>query len=117
MRPVIELVECTKTYRTGAEGTQALRGVDLTIGEGEFVAITGPSGSGKSTLMHIIGLLDSLTSGTYLLNGRDVSQISRSRQAEIRNQEIGFVFHQFNLLPRTTVLGNVLLPTVYGNIA
>ena len=114
--PLIDLQDVTKIYRSGEQGTQALRGVSLTIHAGEFVAIAGPSGSGKSTLMHIIGLLDSLTSGTYLLHGLDVSRISRSRQAEIRNREIGFVFQQFNLLPRTTVLGNVLLPTVYGSL-
>jgi putative ABC transport system ATP-binding protein len=115
MQPLIELHDATKTYPTGMEGTQALRGVGLTISRGEFVAITGPSGSGKSTLMHIIGLLDVLSDGRYLLDGRDVSRISKGRQAEIRNREIGFVFQQFNLLPRATVLENVLLPTIYGS--
>lgn len=113
---VIELHGITKSYKTGDEITRALDHVTLEIGDGEFVAIMGPSGSGKSTMMHIIGLLDLPSSGEYLLDGRDVSSISRSTQAEIRNQKIGFVFQQFNLLPRTTVLDNVLLPTIYGKL-
>jgi putative ABC transport system ATP-binding protein len=115
MQPLIELRQVTKTYQWGPEKLQALKGIDLTVARGEFVAITGPSGSGKSTLMHILGLLDTLTAGTYLLDGQDVTRISKGRQAEIRNKEIGFVFQQFNLLPRATVLENVLLPTVYTN--
>lgn len=115
MQPLIELRQATKTYQTGPEKLHALKGVSLTIARGEFVAITGPSGSGKSTLMHILGLLDTLTHGTYLLDGQDVSRLSGSRQAEIRNREIGFVFQQFNLLPRATVLENVLLPAIYDN--
>lgn len=113
---VIKLEKIHKTYKTGGEETVALNSLDLEIQKGEFVAIMGPSGSGKSTLMHIIGLLDIPTSGKYILNGKDVSKISKNKQAKIRNQEIGFVFQQFNLLPRTTVLDNVLLPTIYGSI-
>lgn len=113
---VIELLDITKTYRTGEEDSLALNGVNLTIKDGEFVAIMGPSGSGKSTMMHIIGLLDKSTSGKYILDGEDVSILTKSQQAKIRNQKIGFVFQQFNLLPRTTVLDNVLLPTIYGNL-
>ncbi len=112
----IELTDIRKLYRTGDEDTAALDGVDLAVKKGEFVAIMGPSGSGKSTLMHIIGLLDRPTSGLYKLDGQDVSTISKRKQAEIRNQKIGFVFQQFNLLPRTSVLENVLLPTIYGKV-
>lgn len=112
---VIELKDIGKSYQTGDEPTYALRGVNIAIQKGEFVAIMGPSGSGKSSLMHIIGLLDEPTSGSYKLDGVDVSKLSKNRQATIRNQEIGFVFQQFNLLPRTSVLDNVLLPTIYGN--
>lgn len=113
---VIELQAIRKIYKTGDEDTVALDGVSLTIEQGDFVAIMGPSGSGKSTLMHILGLLDKPTSGAYLLDGMDVSKLSKRRQAQIRNDKIGFVFQQFNLLPRTTVLENVLLPTIYGKI-
>jgi putative ABC transport system ATP-binding protein len=112
----IELHGITKIYQTGDEDTAALQGVDLTVKKGEFVAIMGPSGSGKSTLMHIIGLLDRPTDGVYRLDGQDVSTLSKRKQAQIRNREIGFVFQQFNLLPRTSVLENVLLPTLYGKI-
>ena len=114
--PAIELSDISKVYRNGDEDTAALRHVSLTVQPGEFVAIMGPSGSGKSTMMHIIGLLDRPTSGTYLLDGQDVSRLGGRRQAVIRNQKIGFVFQQFNLLPRTSVLDNVLLPTIYGQI-
>lgn len=113
---VIEIKELKKVYKTGGEKTAALDGVNLTVQEGEFVAIMGPSGSGKSTMMHILGLLDVPTSGTYLLKGKEVSKLSKGKQAEIRNKEIGFVFQQFNLLPRTSVMENVLLPTIYGRI-
>jgi len=113
---VIELNNIAKIYKTGEENTTALGGVSLKVGKGEFVAIMGPSGSGKSTLMHIIGLLDRPTSGDYLLNGKNVSKLSGSKQSDIRNSEIGFVFQQFNLLPRTSVLDNVLLPTIYGRV-
>ena len=115
-QPVIELKNIAKIYTDGGEDTQALNGINLEIQKGEFVAIMGPSGSGKSTLMHIIGLLDKPTSGTYLLNGQNVSKISGSKQSDIRNSEIGFVFQQFNLLPRTSVLDNVLLPTIYSSL-
>jgi len=114
MSNVIELKGITKVYRTGDEDTIALKNIDLTISNGEFVAIMGASGSGKSTLMHILGLLDKPSSGKYILDDKDVSRLSMSNQATIRNQQIGFVFQQFNLLPRTTVLNNVLLPTIYG---
>lgn len=113
---VIELKDISKIYKSGDEDTIALKNINLTINKGDFVAIMGPSGSGKSTLMHIIGLLDKPTSGTYILNNQNVSKLSGSKQAAIRNQEIGFVFQQFNLLPRTSVLDNVLLPTIYGKI-
>jgi putative ABC transport system ATP-binding protein len=114
MDNVIELNGITKIYRTGDEDTVALQHIDAVIQTGEFVAIKGPSGSGKSTLMHILGLLDKPTSGTYILDGTDVSRLKSNQQAAIRNRHIGFVFQQFNLLPRTTVLDNVLLPTIYG---
>jgi putative ABC transport system ATP-binding protein len=114
---VVELSDIKKIYKTGDEDTVALAGIDLKVKSGEFIAIMGPSGSGKSTLMHIIGLLDKPTSGRYLLDGKDVSKISRNNQANIRNQKIGFVFQQFNLLPRATVLENVLLPITYGKTA
>ena len=117
MSSLIELRGITKIYKTGGEDTVALRGIDVTVDKGEFVAVMGPSGSGKSTLMHILGLLDTPTSGTYILNGQDVSRLTQSQQAAIRNREIGFVFQQFNLLPRTSVLDNVLLPTIYGKIS
>lgn len=113
---VIEIKAITKVYKSGEEDTVALGGVDLTVKKGEFVAIMGPSGSGKSTLMHIIGLLDRPTAGEYKLDGKDVSKISKKKQAAIRNQEIGFVFQQFNLLTRTSALENVLLPTIYGKV-
>lgn len=114
MNNVIEMKGITKVYKTGEENTIALKGIDLIIEKGEFVAIMGASGSGKSTLMNILGLLDKPTSGSYILNNDDVSKLNRKRQAIIRNQQIGFVFQQFNLLARTTVLDNVLLPTIYG---
>ncbi len=113
-KEVIRLKNIKKIYKTGDENTIAVDGIDLTIKKGDFVAIMGPSGSGKSSLMHILGLLDVPTSGEYILAGQDVSKLSKNRQAEIRNKEIGFVFQQFNLLPRTTILDNVLLPTIYG---
>ncbi len=113
---IIELKNINKVYKAVGGDTKALRNVDLNIKEGEFLAIMGPSGSGKSTMMNILGLLDTPTSGTYILNNRDVSKLNDKELAKVRNKEIGFVFQQFNLLPRTTVLDNVLLPTVYGDI-
>ena len=113
---MIEIEKITKTYDTGGEPFSALRGVSFKIKDGEFVAIMGPSGSGKSTLMHILGALDTPTSGRYELDGQDVSRLSDDRLAEIRRDKIGFVFQSFNLLPRTTVLRNVMLPLVYDQV-
>ncbi len=113
---MIEIKNITKTYKTGDIEFEALRGVSFKIEDGEFVAIMGPSGSGKSTLMHILGALDTPTSGTYLLDDKDVSSFSDDDLAEIRKNKIGFVFQSFNLLPRTTVLRNVMLPLVYSGV-
>src|SRR6185369_6550510 len=113
---MIEIKDITKTYLTGDVEFKALNGVSFTIHDGEFVAIMGPSGSGKSTLMHTLGALDSPTSGTYLLDGKDVSVLSDDELADIRRDKIGFVFQAFNLLPRTTVLRNVMLPLVYAGV-
>lgn len=114
---VISIRNLAKTYVMGENRVQALRGVSLEIEQGEFVAITGASGSGKSTLMHILGCLDTPTEGSYLLNGEDVSHLSRDALAEIRNKEIGFVFQGFNLLPRTSALENVEVPLLYSRPA
>ena len=114
---MIECRDIVKTYTSGAEETTVLKGVSLKIVDGEFVAIIGPSGSGKSTLMHILGALDTPTSGTYLLDGQDLSELSDDELAEIRKKKIGFVFQAFNLLPRATVLRNVSLPLVYAEVA
>lgn len=111
---MIELTEITKEYHMGTQTVHALRGVDLTIQEGEFVAIMGPSGSGKSTLMNMIGCLDQPTSGTYKLDGIDVSQISDDDLARVRNKRIGFVFQIYNLLPRTPAIKQVGLPLMYA---
>lgn len=113
---MIELKDITKTYGAGAEAYTALKGISFSIQEGEFVAIMGPSGSGKSTLMHIVGCLDTPTSGTYVLDNRDVSTMTDDELALIRKEKIGFVFQAFNLLPRTTVLRNVMLPLIYEGI-
>ncbi|OGZ06360.1 MAG: hypothetical protein A2845_01015 [Candidatus Lloydbacteria bacterium RIFCSPHIGHO2_01_FULL_49_22] len=113
---MIDLQHISKSYGTGEGAYEALRDVSFRVEDGEFVAIMGPSGSGKSTLMHIIGALDTPTSGTYTLDGKDVSTLSDDELADIRREHIGFVFQSFNLLPRTTVLRNVMLPLVYEGV-
>ena len=116
MKKVIELKDIVKNYYVGTITVEALRSVELFIGENEYVAIMGPSGSGKSTLMNIIGCLDTITSGTYVLNGTDVSDMTDNELAETRNKEIGFIFQTFNLLPRYTAFENVMLPLVYAGM-
>ncbi len=116
MAPVIEIKDIKKIYRMGEVQVPALNGVSLQVRAGEMVAITGPSGSGKSTLMNIIGCLDTPSSGTYVLDGVNVSKMSDDEQANIRNKKIGFVFQQFNLLPRTAALDQVELPMVYAGV-
>ncbi len=113
---MIEVKNVIKTYQTGETELQALRGVSFKIDDGEFVTIMGPSGSGKSTLMHILGALDTPTSGKYFLDGKDVSTLSDDELADIRKEKIGFVFQTFNLLPRTTVLRNTMLPLIYAGV-
>jgi len=113
MPPVISVRNLVKTYVVGEVEVRALRGVDLEVQKGEFLAVTGPSGSGKSTFMHIIGCLDRPTSGQYFLDGEDVSRMSKDALAAVRNTKIGFVFQGFNLLSRTTALDNVELPLLY----
>ncbi len=113
---LITLLDIGRKYVIGAETIHALKSVSLTIEKGEFVALMGPSGSGKSTLMNILGCLDTPTKGTYILNGNQVSEMSDSELAEIRNKEIGFVFQTFNLLPRSSSLENVALPLVYAGV-
>jgi putative ABC transport system ATP-binding protein len=115
MAAIIEVRDMVKTYVTGDTYTRALKGVTLTVEEGEFVAIMGPSGSGKSTLMNLLGLLDTPTAGTYHVRGVDVSSLNQTELAEARSREIGFVFQSFNLLPRTTIMRNVTLPMVYAH--
>ncbi|TAH02487.1 MAG: ABC transporter ATP-binding protein [Sphingobacteriales bacterium] len=117
MSAVIRLEEIRKSYFMGKQELQVLKSISLQIQRNEYVALMGPSGSGKSTLMNILGCLDSPTSGTYILNGHDVSKMPDNELAEIRNKEIGFVFQQFNLLPRLTALENVALPLVYSGIS
>ena len=106
--PALELVGVSRIYRSDAEDVRALDGVDVSIAEGEYVAVVGPSGSGKSTLMHILGCLDLPTEGNYLLAGQDVSRLSDNALAEIRNRELGFVFQNYNLLPRTTAVATAI---------
>ncbi len=114
---LIETRDLWKTYQMGSEEIHALQGVSIEIEKGEYVAIMGPSGSGKSTLMNLIGCLDTPSKGSYLLNGNQVSQMNDDELARIRNEEIGFVFQTFNLLPRATALHNVELPLIYGGVS
>jgi len=113
---MIEVKNLVKVYKTGEVETPVLHGISFKIRDGEFVAIMGPSGSGKSTIMHILGALDSPTSGDYFLDGRDVAKLSDSELADIRRNKIGFVFQAFNLLPRATVMRNVMLPLIYAEV-
>ena len=114
MSSVIKIRNITRDFFLGQEIVKVLKGIDLDIEKGEYVAFMGPSGSGKSTLMNLLGCLDTPTSGQYILNGKDVSKMTDDELAEIRNKEIGFVFQTFNLLPRTTALDNVALPMIYA---
>lgn len=111
---LIDIKDIKRDFQLGSETINVLKGIDLKINKGEYVALMGPSGSGKSTLMNLLGCLDTPTSGTYILNNKDVSQMIDDELAEIRNKEIGFVFQTFNLLPRTTALDNVALPMIYA---
>ncbi|MEL7834240.1 ABC transporter ATP-binding protein [Fodinibius sp. Rm-B-1B1-1] len=115
-KSVIQVQDLTKIYTMGSQEVRALDGVSFEVQENEYIAIMGPSGSGKSTLMNLIGCLDTPTSGTYILNGEDVSKFDDSDLAEVRNREIGFVFQTFNLLPRTDCLSNVELPLIYSGV-
>ena len=112
--PIIEVKDLTKVYGAGESVVHALDGVNTSVEQGEFVAVMGPSGSGKSTLMNIIGCLDRPTSGSYLLDNRDVSRLSKNELAQVRNQKIGFIFQSFNLLSRLSALENVMLPMIYN---
>ena len=114
MKPLIKITNIKRDFVLGNEIVYVLKGIDLEINKGEYLALMGPSGSGKSTLMNLLGCLDTPTSGNYILNRKDVSQMSDNELAEIRNKEIGFVFQTFNLLPRTTALDNVALPMIYA---
>lgn len=116
MSSVITIRDITRDFFLGQEVVKVLKGINLNIEKGEYVAFMGPSGSGKSTLMNLLGCLDTATSGQYILNGKDVSKMSDDELAEIRNKEIGFVFQTFNLLPRTTALDNVALPMIYAGV-
>ena len=116
MQTLMKLEGITKIYGEGNLSVEALRGVNLEVGVGDYLAVMGPSGSGKSTLMHILGLLDSPTSGSYLLDGEEVSTFSRRRLAHLRNKKIGFIFQNFNLLPKAGLLRNVELPLLYGGM-
>ena len=116
MQPIILLENIRKSYFMGKQAVSVLKGISMNIMKNEYVALMGPSGSGKSTLMNILGCLDSPTAGTYILNDHDVSKMADDDLAEVRNKEIGFVFQQFNLLPRLTALENVALPLVYAGI-
>jgi putative ABC transport system ATP-binding protein len=113
-KPLIKISNIKRDFVLGNEIVYVLKGIDLEIKKGEYVALMGPSGSGKSTLMNLLGCLDTPTSGSYILNGKDVSKMKDDELAEIRNKEIGFVFQTFNLLPRTTALDNVALPMIYA---
>jgi putative ABC transport system ATP-binding protein len=114
--PLVQLTDCVKVYRTGQVHLKALKGVDLTVHRGEMTAIMGPSGSGKSTLMHIVGLLDEMDEGQYILNGREVQSLTDNEQAQARNAEIGFVFQSFNLLQSANLRDNVALPLIYAGV-
>ena len=116
MPGIIHIEQLRKSYFMGQQELQVLKGVSLDINKNEYVSLMGPSGSGKSTLMNILGCLDSPTAGSYILNGHDVSKMPDNALAEVRNKEIGFVFQQFNLLPRLTALENVALPLIYAGI-
>jgi len=116
MSSIIETSEIAKIYQMGTQTVNALQSISISINQGEYVAFMGPSGSGKSTLMNIVGCLDTPTSGTYILNQKDVSHMTENELADIRNKEIGFVFQTFNLLPRATALENVALPLIYAGM-
>ncbi len=116
MKEIISLTDIRKSYYLGKQELPVLKGINLTITDNEYVALMGPSGSGKSTLMNIIGCLDSPTAGAYVLNGKDVSRMGDDELADVRNVEIGFVFQQFNLLPRLTAWENVALPLIYAGV-
>jgi len=117
MEEIIRLSSITRHYKIGTVVVKALRGISMSVKKNEFVALMGPSGSGKSTMMNIMGCLDTATSGTYILNNQDVSNLNDNQLADIRNREIGFVFQTFNLLPRSTALDNVMLPQVYAGVS